>query len=154
MREEKDTSKVLEELNNATSLRKGLSSIEENKDNFLNVSFGAYFNRYLANHSERKLADIIRDSGLDRKYAYAVANDTRNANRDKIIALCFAAGMNQDEMNHALIYAGHNALYARNKRDAIIILAINSKCRGDKEYVTATDLSIFIDEQGQEPLDI
>ncbi len=154
MREEKDTAMVLEELNNATSMRKGLHSIEENNDNFVKISFGEYFNRYQANHSELKLADIIRDSGLDRKYAYAVANDTRKANRDKIIALCFAAGMNLDEMNHALIYAGHNALYARDKRDALIILAINGKCRGDKDYVTATDLSILLDENGQEPLDI
>jgi len=154
MREEKDTSMVLEELNNATTLKKGISSIEENKDNFVKISFGDFFNRYLADHKDLKLADIIRDSGLSRQYAYSVADGTKNASRDRIIALCFAAGMNKDEMDHALIHAGHSALYPKDNRDAYIIVAIASKCRGDKEFRTADDLSLFLDEQGQDPLDI
>jgi len=154
MREEKNTAMVLEELNNATTLRKGLSTIEDNKNNFVKISFGEYFNRYLASHSELRLADIIRDSGLSRQYAYSVADGTKNASRDRIIALCFAAGMNRNEMDHALIHAGHSVLYPKDNRDAYIIVAIASKCRGDREIVTATDLSIFLAEKGQEPLNI
>lgn len=152
MKKEDDTAFVLEELNNATTLSGGLNAISCNEESFCDICFRDFFNQYLANHRNIKLANIIKDSGLSRQYAYQILNGTKKANRDRILALCFAAGMNLDEINHALIYAKHNPLYAKNKRDAIIIVAINSKCRGANDYATATDLSLLLDEQGQTAL--
>ena len=154
MKEEKSTDAVLKRLNSVTTLSEGLKTISANDDSFVDMSFSDYFNQYLANHQSLKLSTIIKDSGVSRQYAYDVVNGVKSASRDRIIALCFAAGMNLNETNHALIYAKHNALYARSKRDANIIVAINSKSIGSKTCLTATDLSILLDEQGQEPLDI
>ena len=154
MEKEKETSEVLQELNNVTTLSSGVNMINSNDIDFTYTSFTDFFNKYLSEHQDLKLSTIVKDSGLSRQYAYAIINGERSGNRDRIIALCFAAGMNLDEINHALIYAKHPALYAKNKRDALIILAINSKQRGSQEYLTSTDLSIFLDEQDQPPLDI
>lgn len=154
MDKKKNTEFVLNELNNAHSISKGLKTIENNQELFHDKSFSSYFNDYLANHQELKTAQIIKDSCLSRKYAYEIINGTKKASRDRIIALCFAAHMNLDEVNHALIYAGHNQLYAKNMRDAVIILVINQSYRGNSEYKTITELNILLDEQNQIPLDI
>ena len=153
MQEEKDTACVLEEIKNA-ALSGGLNVIKANENNFKDISFSKFFNDYLASHQNLKLSSIINDSGITRQHAHAIINGDKNGNRDKIIALCFAAGMNLDETNHALIYAKHSALYSKDRRDSYIIYAITKKETGSREYVTATDLSILLDEEGQSPLDI
>ena len=154
MQKEKDTAFVLNELNNATTLSSGLNMINNDTIEFKNLSFSDFFNNYISEHQELKLANIIKDSGLSRQYAYDIINGKRAGSRDRIIALCFAAGMDLNVTNHALKNAKHHELYAKDKRDAIIILAINSKRNGSHDYVTATDLSILLDEQNQEPLNI
>ena len=154
MRKEKDTTFILNELNSAKSLSEGMKKMSELNDSFTSMSFSDYFNEFLGSHQRKSLSDIVRDSGLSRQYAYDVINGKKNANRDKIIALCLSANMNLEETKHSLIYAGHNELYSRNKRDATIILVINAKQSGSKDYPTVTDVSIFLEEKGFEPLDI
>lgn len=154
MQKEKDTASVLQSLKNVTTLSGGLSAISENDCNFVEKSFSQFFNQYLADHQNLKLSTIIKDSGVSRQYAYDVINGVKSASRDRIIALCYAAGMDLEETNHALIFAKHNALYAKNRRDAVIIVAITSKTNGSNACLTATDLSMLLDEEEQEPLDI
>jgi hypothetical protein len=62
--------------------------------------------------------------------------------------------MTLDETNHALIYAKHSALYSKDRRNSYIIYAISKKETGSRKYVTSTDLSLLLDEEGQAPLDI
>ena len=154
MDKEKDTSHVLQELQNVTSLTESLKVINNNDGNFTDMTFSKYFNQYLASNQTLKLSNIVNDSGLTRTYGYAVVNGEKKGSRDRIIALCFAAGMTFDETNHALKYAGHNELYARGKRDAVIIAAINTRNNPSSNCKTVTDLSILLDEMGFEPLDI
>ncbi len=154
MQKEKDTASVLQSLKNVTTLSDGLNAISENYNSFVEMSFSQFFTQYLADHQDLKLANIIKDSGVTRQYAHDVIKGVKSASRDRIIALCFAAGMDLDETNHALIFAKHTALYARNPRDAVVIVAIRSKMSGSKACLTATDLSILLDEQEHEPLDI
>ncbi len=154
MQKEKDTASVLQSLKNVTTLSAGLNAISQNTGNFTEMSFSDYFNRYLADHQDLKLSAIIKDSGVSRQYAYDVINGIKSASRDRIIALCFAAGMDLDETNHALIYAHHNTLYAKNRRDAVMIVAITSKAGGSNACSSVTDLSILLDEQGHDPLNI
>ena len=154
MEKNKDTAFVLNKLNNSSSLSQGLKVISDNEEVFVKKTFSAYFNDYLAAHREMKPSEIIELSGLNRTYAYDVLTGKRNASRDRIIALCFASKMNLEETNHALIYAGHNALYARDRRDACIILAINRLQQGSVDFKNVADLNWFLDDQDQDPLDI
>ena len=154
MQKEKDTACVLEEIKNATVMPGGLKHLSSNEDDFKDMSFSAFFNSYLASHQNLKLSAIIKDSGIVRQHAHAIINGIKNGSRDKIIALCFAAGMNLVETNHALTYAKLSALYPKDRRDSYIIYAITKKETGSREYITSTDLSLLLDEECQSPLDI
>lgn len=89
-------------------------------------SLSAYLENYLATHSLDK-STVIKDSLMDRYYAYGIINgNSQNPTRDRVIALCLAMHMTLDEAQRALRLAKLGALYSKNSRDAIIIIAFNS----------------------------
>ena len=108
-------------------------------------SFAGYFNEYIGARS-LMLSEIIERSGISRNYAYNIVNGNRNPGRDKIIALCIAAGMNVSECNRALKIAREGVLYPKNERDARIIIAINSG------ITRVMDINIILDSQDLELL--
>ncbi len=73
-----------------------------------------------------KKSEVVKRSGLNRIYAYQIFAGKRIPSRDKLLALCFGFQLDLDETDRLLKTAGHSPLYARNKRDSIIIYAINS----------------------------
>ncbi len=154
MNKGKDTEFILNELNKSTSLSQSLKVIGDNANVFTEKSFSVFFSEYLGAHDELDLADIINASGLERKYGYAVVGGTRKGSRDKIIALCFAAKMKLNEIQHALKYSGQNELYVRNRRDAIIVAKINQSLTSPEKYGNVTELNLLLDQNGQEPLEV
>lgn len=100
--------------------------IRENKNNFIDTSVEKYFSRLITNKNLRK-ADVVKNSGIERTYAYQILNGTKNPSRDKMIALCVGAHLNIEEVQMALKYTGFMPLYPRVKRDAIIIYGIKTK---------------------------
>lgn len=152
MKNEKDTVLVFEELMNASSTSEALKIIDHDTNDAARYTFSQFFAFYLANHPDLKISTIINNSGLSRQYAHAVMDGTKNASRDKIIALCFASSMSLDDTNHALEYAGHNKLYSKNKRDAFLIYHINIKALGKSSFKDVHDLNDFLYEQGQDLL--
>ncbi len=101
-----------------------------------------FFNRNEAEFAEENLSDylefimtqkglqkskVVARSGLNRIYAYQIFSGKRFPSRDKLIAICFGLQLSLEETDELLKYAGFSALYARNKRDAIIIFSINNK---------------------------
>lgn len=116
------------------------------------MSFGAYFNEYLSAHPDLSLPQIIKDSGVSRTYCYEILNDKKKGNRDKIIAISYAAKMTASEANHALSFSGNSPLYPKDQRDATIIMAFNFMNRGYKEYQTVTDLNLYLSDNNFTPL--
>jgi hypothetical protein len=97
------------------------------------------------------LPEIIQDSCLSRTYAYQIINGTRsNISREYVLALCYAARMNSDEVNHALVFSGNQQLYAKNRRDALLIFMFKQN-RKDKQS-TITGLNITLSESGFAPI--
>lgn len=47
--------------------------------------------------------------------------------RDRIFALCLAAGLSLDETQRCMKLAGHAPLYVKNRRDAILMFSINTR---------------------------
>jgi len=90
------------------------------------VSISDYFNHIIQERNIKK-ATIINHSSLDRTYAYQILNGSKQASRNKLLALCFALPLSLKETQYALTINGNNILYAKNKRDALIIYAINTK---------------------------
>ena len=107
-------------------------------------SFAEYFQSLDA---VRKMdrGDLIRNSGLERSYFYQVMKGTRSPGRDKVLRLCLAAGLNLRETTRALELSGNAVLYARNRRDIILTVAINQMADVD-------DTNLLLFRYGEKPL--
>ncbi len=75
-----------------------------------------------------KLKDIYSFAGVSESYGSKVLTmEKHTRNRDLIIRFCIAGHFSWDETNKALKLYGLNELYAKNTRDACIIVAINNR---------------------------
>ena len=81
----------------------------------------------LKNH-KMCLKDIYLLAGVSETYGEKVLNmEKHTKNRDLIIKFCIAGRFGLNEINTALKLYGMNPLYAKDKRDACIIVAVNNK---------------------------
>ena len=86
-----------------------------------------YLKKILAEKNLSK-QEVIEHSGLNREYAYHIFSGKKNnPSRAKILALAVAMGLNLDEVQYLLRYAGQGVLYPRNDWDAVIISAVEQK---------------------------
>lgn len=151
---EQSTDFYLEKLNSMSSSKEGINFINQNLSVQPGMTLKTFFDQYLAKHPETNANQIITASLVHRTYGHEILNGSKNGSRDRVIALCFAAGMNLDEINHALSFSKNNPLYAKNSRDAMIILAINLKQSGNADYSTVKKLNDYLCENGYEELNI
>lgn len=87
------------------------------------------FEEHLSQLSKRKnlsIPSIIDLASLSESYIYQLFKGTRKPSRDKIIQLIFGMKLSLEESNKLLRAGEKNELYCRNKRDAIVIFAINN----------------------------
>ena len=83
-------------------------------------------------------ADVVRDAGLNSTYGYEIFVGRKHAARDYILRIAFALHATLKETNRLLQAAGHNELYCKNRRDAIIIFCL------DRGYsLQQTDEALF-----------
>lgn len=87
------------------------------------LTFSHAFSELLEVHQLSK-ASVIKDSLLDRTYAYQIINGSKKPGRDKIIALGIAARFSLKEIQHLLMCSSEGSLYSRSSRDAILIYVI------------------------------
>lgn len=109
-------------------------------------SFSRYINEYIGQH-QLSMADIIDRSNVSKNYVYNIINGDRSPGRDKIIAICIGAGMNCAEINRGLKIAQKGVLYAKDERDARIMIAVNRGVR------SVTELNLILDQAGVEILE-
>ena len=67
---------------------------------------------------------VVREAGLNDTFGYQIFKGTRKASRDKVLQLAFAMHLDLRETDRLLQAAGANELYCKNRRDAIIIFAV------------------------------
>lgn len=104
------------------------------------------------------MRDTIENKGLKKKDVYSFADISESygeqlismakhtKNRDTILRLCIAAHFNVTEINRALKLYGMQPLYAKDKRDACLIVAINNR------VFSFVDLNELLIEHGFKPL--
>lgn len=74
------------------------------------------------------LKDVYSFAGVSEKYGSQIIEmEKHTKNRDLIIRFCVAGHFNWDETNRALKLYGMTELYAKDSRDACIIVAINNR---------------------------
>lgn len=120
---EKSTDDLLEVLKRDT-LDDAIGKIESEQ---LNITLKQYIDKLVAERGI-KLPDAHKRSGLNKSYFYALTEGKKtNPSRDVLIRLCFGFEMSLDETQKFLKTFGAAMLYARNRRDSIIIHALDNK---------------------------
>ena len=75
-----------------------------------------------------KLKDVYSFAGVSESYGSKILSMEKHAkSRDLILRLCLAGWFNWEETNRALKLYGMSELYAKDPRDACIIIAINNR---------------------------
>ena len=124
---ENQNEKKTEELENLLKNAAALKDYTRLKKEFPGTtSLSGYLGEYLTRKGFDK-AEVIRNSQLADNYAYAIFNGNKShPARDRIIALCLAMHMSLEDAQRALKISNAGILYARNQRDALIMLAFNT----------------------------
>lgn len=118
----KSTQELLKLLNEAPQVS---DYIENEAENMVQqTSLCTYLNALLEEKQVNK-SEMIKLSGLDRTYTYQILSGAKkNPDRDKVLAICFALKLSFEETQNLLKTAKYPILYARIKKDSIIIFAL------------------------------
>lgn len=106
-----------------------------------------YYMKDIIQGKNIRLKDVYGLAGFSESYGEQILNMRKHTkNRDVIIRLCIAGHFTLDEINRALKLYGMSPLYAKNMRDACIIVAINNR-----KY-QLYELDDLLEQQGFEKL--
>lgn len=134
----KSTTQKLEEallnIDNEASLEKYLKTTPSQHPA---MSFADYF-QSVVTAAGREKSEICESSGIERSYFYHILSGSKTPGRDKILRMCIAAGMNEEETNTALKCGNEAVLYARNMHDAVIIFVLH-------QHLSVTDANELLD---------
>lgn len=105
----------------------GLESyVSDNEDEFITEPLSRYIGKMIEEKNMTN-AEVIARSGIQVNYAYQILSGQKKPSRDKVIALCFGMRLSVDETQTLLKYGGYARLYPRNKRDSVIIFALQNR---------------------------
>lgn len=116
----KDTNNLRQELMEAANLDQFLS---ENQENFNSGNVCDLLNQLFLKRKLSKAA-LAKQSGMSEVYLHQVFAGRRNPSRSRIISLCFGLSATLEETQELLKQCSHAQLYAKNKRDAIIMYGL------------------------------
>ena len=131
----KKTDELLKILNDSHDIG---DVLQDHEEEFIQVSVSEYLTALIEQKNLVK-SEIIKRSGIDRVYGYQILNGTRTPSRDKLIQFAFGMQLGFRETQRLLAYNGFAQLYAKNRRDSIIIFAI-------KEKKSVIELNIILDK--------
>ncbi len=69
-------------------------------------------------------AELFIRADIGKSMGYKILNGKRKAGRDAILRIAFALRLNLDETQRLLMIGEQGALYARTRRDALLMYAI------------------------------
>ena len=118
--------------------------LNEIKDKYPN-DLSSYIKAILA-QKNMSIADMQKKSGIDRTYIYQIMDGSKHPGRDKIIAIAIACEMSLPECQRALEISQEGILYAKSRRDSLVVYAINKK-------MSIMELNSILEEYKLNPLD-
>lgn len=119
----KNTDELLKELSETNNITDYISN---NEINFADFSLSEYLKKLLDEKQLTK-AEVIRKSELSEIYAYQILSGLKSPTRNKVLCLAFGMGLNVAETQQLLKSCNIPFLYAKHKRDSIIIFALNKR---------------------------
>ena len=93
------------------------------------------------------IKDVIYNTGESENYGRKIISQEKTTkDRNLIIRICVASKLNVQETNRALKLYGMKGLYAKDKRDAVIMIEIN------KGNQSIEDIDDVLEENGLEKI--
>lgn len=118
--------KKTEDLMNEIVESKDISQyIDSNTEEFLDMPLHVYLKELLEN-THLKVSQVV-DLSCKGEYIYQVFRGIKNPSRDIILSIALAMKLDFDKTAHLLRIARMPLLDARNRRDSIVIFALNRK---------------------------
>lgn len=100
-------------------------SLDELMNQIPNLDFCEYMNQIVkAKHTTR--GKVLSLTTIQRNYGYQIFDGTRKPNKDKVIQLCLALRLDLRLTNNVLSLSNNGMLYAKVKRDALLIYCIEN----------------------------
>lgn len=124
--------------------------LQENMDSFEDDTkpFSAFMRKTIREKG-LKQQDVFLNADLPEGYGYKlISGEKHTKKRDIILRICIASKFNLKETQKALKLYGMSPLYAKFKRDAALIIAINSSVNDPHE------VDALLSEYGMEALSI
>lgn len=118
--EKKTTEELQHEIKAATDIE---DYLKNNQENLIQYNLPQYLNHLLSQKGIRK-ADVVRGSLLSKAYVYQIFSGKKTPSRDKLIAIAFGLGLSEAETQTLLKVSGNPKLYARERRDAVILFSL------------------------------
>jgi hypothetical protein len=100
--------------------------IEENIQCYSGADLVGFLTHLLAVRQINR-ADAVKASGLSLTFGFQIFSGVRKPSRDKLLALAFGIGMDDDECRRTLMLAGYSPLYLKNRRDAAIAFGLRKR---------------------------
>lgn len=100
--------------------------LSENQDSFNNKEFADLLQELFQKKGISK-ATLAKSAGMSEVYLYQLFSGERNPSRNRIICLCFGLSATLEESQKLLRGSGNAQLYAKDRRDAIIIYGLLHK---------------------------
>lgn len=119
--QQKSTQELFDALSGTADLNRFL---EENRNQFDSRHLSEFLQQYMREKGVKR-GDVIRASQLNEVYAYQILNGTKEPARDKVICLLLAIGVTVQQAQTLLKVCGYAPLYAKDKRDCVLLYAID-----------------------------
>ena len=121
MMKKKNTNDLQRELTSAPDLSRFLS---ENSEQFISKSFADLL-QALFQKSGLSKAALAKRAGTSEVYLYQIFSGGRTPSRDRTLCLCFGLSASLEETQELLKQSGLAQLYAKDRRDAIIMYGLS-----------------------------
>lgn len=118
---EKNTDTLQQELMSTNNLDRFLT---ENDASFRDVPLQEAI-QCIFDEKGMSKAQLAKQSGISEVYLHQLFSGRRFPSRSRLLCLCFGLGATVDEAQSLLQQARHAPLYSRDRRDAIIIIALS-----------------------------
>ena len=119
----KDTRQLQNELTSSPDLSVFLS---ENQHHFSKEEFSELLNTMFIKSGLTKAA-LAKRAGTSEVYLYQLFSGGRSPSRDRALCLCFGLTASFEDTQDLLKHSGLPQLYAKDRRDAIIIYGLSNR---------------------------
>ena len=123
----KKSTNELENILGQTSTSNIEAYLAENAENMLAEErpFSVYMHEMIRKYGNTQ-QEVFLQADFPERFGYKILSEEKHTKqRDYILRICYATGMNLEETQRALTLYGMAPLYARIPRDAVLMIAFN-----------------------------